>query len=124
MADERVEIAAGVGDKPELQPLLLQLSEHRHDVVVELEVPRVLPAAHDLTRDDGHLRAVAAHAADDVLGEAHPDLLVVVELGMPLEIVDRSRPCVPVQLRVELQAVRLAEPGRPPGRAPGLAARA
>ena len=54
------------------------------------------------------LGPLAAHAPDDVLREAHPDLLVVVELGMPLEIVDRGGPRVRVQVGVEPQAVRLA----------------
>ena len=69
----------------------------------------VLPARDDLAGDGRHLGALAAHAPDDVLGEAHPDLLVVIELGMPLEVRDRGDPGIRVQLQVELQAVCLGQ---------------
>ena len=50
---------------------------------------RVLPGASHLdSRLVGTLR-VAAHPADDPLREQHPDLLVVIELRMPLDRLDR-----------------------------------
>ena len=49
--------------------------------------------------------SLAAHPADDVLREADPDLLVVLELGMVLEVLDRGRPCRLVAVGVERQPV-------------------
>ncbi len=42
-------------------------------------------------------------------GEEHPDLLVVVELGMPLQRRERGAPRFVVARRVELEPVALAE---------------
>ena len=53
--------------------------------------------------------AVAAHALDDALCEAHPDLLVVVELGVAMEVGERRPARVVVPGRVELEAVPRAE---------------
>ena len=52
---------------------------------------------------------VAAHPADDPLREQHPDLLVVVELRMPLDSLDRGRPSVRVPARIELEPEASAE---------------
>ncbi len=52
-----------------------------------------------------HAGALAAHAADDVRREANPDLLVVLELGMVLQVLDRRRPRRRIPLGVERQAV-------------------
>ena len=57
----------------------------RH-VVVELEVLVPLPAARDLDRAVVRGVGLAAHPADDPLGEAEPDLVVVLELGMATEV--------------------------------------
>ena len=51
---------------------------------------------------------IATHPADDPLGEEHPDLLVVIELRVPLHGLDRSGACLRVPSRVEL------EPETPP----------
>src|SRR5205085_9585272 len=48
--------------------------------------------------------AVAAHAADDPLRERDPDLLVVLELRVPLERLDGRRPRLLVAGRVEAEA--------------------
>ena len=56
---------------------------------------------------------VAAHPADDLLGERDPDLVVVLELRMALERRVRGEPGRLVPLRVERQAVPLAEPPVP-----------
>ena len=60
-------------------------SESRH-VVVELEVLVPLPAARDLDGARVGRVGVAAHAAHDPLGEAEPDLVVVLELGMAAQV--------------------------------------
>ena len=67
-----------------------------------------LPAARDL--DGAVVRGVslATHPAHDPLGEAEPDLVVVLELGMAVEVDER---CVAGRLiagRIESQAVALA----------------
>ena len=54
-------------------------------------------------------RPLTAHAAHDVLREADPDLLVVLELGMVLEVLDRRRPRRLVAVGDEGQPV--ARPG-------------
>jgi hypothetical protein len=46
---------------------------------------------------------VAAHTADDPLGEQHPDLLVVVELGVPLERLDGGHARIGVPRGIELE---------------------
>src|SRR5581483_9050699 len=71
---------------------------------------RVAPRALHLHGGGIRRGAGAAHSTDDALGEADPDLLVVVELRMPLEIRDRRTPRLVVALRVEHETVTLAEP--------------
>lgn len=51
----------------------------------------------------------SAHALDDPLREADPNLLVVVELGMPLEVDERRAPRVVVAPRVERQPMARAQ---------------
>ena len=51
----------------------------------QLEVVRVCPRALHLAGGCVGV-ADAAHALDDALGEANPDLLVVVELGVALQV--------------------------------------
>jgi hypothetical protein len=51
---------------------------------------------------------VAAHAADDPLGERDPDLLVVLELRMALDPLDRSLAGLAVARGVELETEALA----------------
>src|SRR5919197_1580417 len=92
VADEGVEIAAGVGDEAQLEVRLPERLEGRENVLVELEVLRLEPTVRD---GDGHLPAalaLAAHPADDVLGETDPHLLVVVELRMMLEVEEGGGP--------------------------------
>ena len=76
---------------PSLSPRARSVVERRQHVVVEVEVVRVLPGARHL--DGALVRAlgVAAHAADDPLGEQHPHLFVVLELRMQLERVEARR---------------------------------
>src|SRR5262249_16292562 len=82
--------------------------EHGRRVVVELEVHRLRPAALHL--DGGGVRvALAAHAADDPLREEHPDLLVVIDLRVTLDLGERRRPRGLVARRVEVEPVPPAE---------------
>ncbi len=52
----------------------------------------------------------ASHPDDDPFGEEHPDLLVVVELGMTLDLGEGRRPCLLVPGRIEVEAVAEPEP--------------
>ena len=108
MLDERVQVPARVGDEPDAQAVLAQLGEHGQRVLVELEVGRAEPAVGDRPRDLLGARAVTAHAAHDVRREPHPDLLVVLELRVVLEVFDRRRAGLRVELGVERQAVARA----------------
>ena len=107
--DEGVEVAAGVRDEPELQPLRAQLLQHGRRVLEQLEVLGVLPGPRHLDRALVGAVGVAAHAADDPLGEGDPDLLVVLELGMALDPLDRPLARLAVARRVELEAEALAQ---------------
>ena len=84
--DERVEIARAVRQETDLQAAPAQLLEHRQRIVVELEVMCVAPRSLHLA-GGGVGVADPAHPLDDPLGEEDPDLLVVVELGMPPSVV-------------------------------------
>ena len=57
--------------------------------------------------------AAAAHSLDDPLREEHPGLLVVLELGMALERLERVPASILVAGRVEVEPVALAEPPVP-----------
>src|SRR5439155_15700897 len=75
------------------------------DVVAGLEVVRHAPAFLDLGRALARDRLGAAHADEDLLGEAVPDRLVVQQLRMPLEVEDRRLARIVVAARVEIDAV-------------------
>ena len=108
MGDELVQVARRVREQADQQPVLAQPIEHGQCVVVELEVRGVGPPALHL--DGGLVRvADAAHAANDPLGEEHPDLLVVVELRVALHLRERRRAGFVVPRRVELEPVPAAE---------------
>src|SRR6266480_4033266 len=110
VGDELVQVAAGVRDEAELEAVRAQLRERRQDVLEDLEVVRVLPGPGHLDCAFVGALGSAAHAPNDLLGEQHPDLLVVVELRMPLERRDGVRASLAVALRVELEPEALAEP--------------
>ena len=105
-----VEVPPRVRDETELQALSTQLGQHRQRVLEELEVLGMLPGARHLERALVRRVGVAAHAADDPLGEGNPDLLVVLELGMALDPLDRLLACLRVARRVELEPEPRAEP--------------
>ena len=116
MVDERAEIAARVRDEPDLHAPLSEELQDGQDVLVELEVLRGEPPVGDRLRDRAARLALAAHPADDVLGEAQPDLLVVLELGVLLEVEHRGGTRLGVALGVEVEAEplpRFVVPARP-----------
>ena len=84
--DEVVEVASRVGDEAELQARARERprtgnTSSKRSKLAECSHARVISTAQSYAR----LR-VAAHAADDPFGERDPDLVVVVELGMTLEV--------------------------------------
>ena len=85
-----------------------QLGESGQGVLVEREPLVQLPGGDEL---DGALTPppLAAHPADDLLGERDPELVVVGVVGVTLERVERRRPRLLVQLRVEPEPVPLAD---------------
>ena len=76
---------------------------------VALEVVGVLPRTCHLGRGGVGI-AAAAHAHDDALGEEHPQLLVVVELGVPFERIERGPPGLVVQRGVEREPISAPDP--------------
>src|SRR5207244_1102421 len=106
--DEGIEVTHAVRDEPELEAGSAQQLEHRHGVLVQVEVAVLLPRLLD--RDGALTRAVAlaAHAADDPLRERDPDLLVVLEVRVTLEVDERRDASLLVPGWVELQAELLA----------------
>ena len=91
--------------RPIFSPRSRSSSSAGSDVVVELEVLVPLPAARELDVRRRATPARPAHAEDDPLGEGNPDLLVVVELGMPLQVEERGVARLLVARRVERQSV-------------------
>ena len=120
--DEQIEVARRVREQADLQAAAAERVERRRDVVEEVEVLGVLPGARHLGRARVRV-ADPAHPLDDPLREEDPDLLVVLELGMPLERREGGAPRLVVAGRVELEAVALAEPAIALGAevGPGLA---
>jgi hypothetical protein len=107
--DERAEIAARVRDEPDLEVVVPKRGERWQRVLVELEVLGVFPCTRHLHGALVRALRVAAHPADDPLGEEHPDLLVVVELRMPLDHLDRVSARVRVARGVEVEPEPPAE---------------
>ena len=83
---ELLHVSRGVRNESDAETGRAERGERPRDVVVELEVLVPLPAARDLDRAGVGRVGVSAHAADDALGEAKPDLVVVLELGMAAKI--------------------------------------
>src|SRR5262249_18349649 len=69
-----------------------------------------LPLAHHVDGTVAAASGLPAHPDHDLLGEGDPDLLVVDELGMLLHDLDGAEPRLVVAVRVETEAVALAEP--------------
>ena len=90
MLDELLEVALAVRDEPDPEPVTPQLVEHRKGVLVEREVLVPLPFADHLGRARACGTRIAPHPEDDLLGERDPDLLVVDELVIVLQRLDRT----------------------------------
>src|SRR5205807_10018046 len=110
VGDEGLEVSNTVRDERELQAEPPQLLEDGQRVLVEVEVAVLLPGALDRGGAFARPLSLTAHTADDPLGERDPDLLVVLQLRVPLERRDGRGPRVLVAGRVELEAELLAAP--------------
>ena len=69
-----------------------------------------LPLPHDVERARPRARAAATHALHDLLRERDPQLLVVDEVGVSLEVLDRGPSRIVVPLGLEAQAMAGADP--------------
>src|SRR4029078_10301953 len=107
------EVASRVGDEADLQILGSQQVEHWKRVLVELEVRRVLPGARHLDGAFVGGVGVAAHAPNDPLGERDPDLLVVLELRVAADALDRLLAGCCVARGIEVEGEALAETAVP-----------
>ena len=108
--DELLQVPRRVREQPDLQPMFPHRRQRRQRIVVQLEMNRMRPAPLHLHRCRIGV-APAAHPQDDPLGEEHPDLLVVIQLRMPLHLRERSRARLVVPGRLEVEPV--SEPERP-----------
>ena len=105
VAGELVEVALAVRHEPDPQAVRAERLEGGQSVVVEEEVLVPLPLPHELDGARAREHRIAAHALDDVLREADPELLVVDELRMALQVLERREPRVLVARAVERQPV-------------------
>ena len=125
VSGELLEVALPVRDQADPKPVVAERLEDGHGVVVEVEVRVDLPAPDDLGGARTRAVGVAAHAADDVLGERDPDLLVVDELGVRAQVLEGGEARLLVAVGVEREPVRRPDAaGTPPARARARAARA
>ena len=74
-----------------------------------------LPLAHHVGRARPRAAGIAAHPEDDLLGERDPDLLVVHELVVALQRLDRAGASVRVPIGVEREPVPLPDAPVPLG---------
>ncbi len=111
--DELLEVALAVRHEPDLEVVTPQLLDHRQRVLVEREVLVPLPLTHHVGRALARPVRVAAHAADDLLRERDPHLVVVHELALAAQPLDRRDPRVRVAVGVERQPMPLAEAAVP-----------
>ena len=107
---ELLQVALAVRDEAESQPAAAEVVEHRQGVLVQREVVVPLPLADDLDGTVAGGAGLPTHATNDALGERDPDLLVVCELGVVLEVLERAEPGVVVGRRVERETVPRPHP--------------
>jgi hypothetical protein len=108
--DEGGQVPAGVRDQADPQAEPAQLLEDRRSVLVEVEVLVGLPGRDHLAGAGLDAGPLATEAADDVLRERDPQLVVVGELRMVAEAGDGRGARNGVTVRVEGQAVPGAHP--------------
>ena len=104
-----IEVARGVREQPELQPAARSASSVGRTSSYS---SKWWACSHAPSISAAQRVGVAdpAHALDDPLREEDPDLLVVVELGVPLQRRERGAARFVVARGIELEAVPLAEP--------------
>src|ERR671914_128076 len=107
--EELAQVAPRVRDEAELEAVAAQLLEHGQNVLVEIEVLGALPRARHLDRAFARPRDLSPHANDDLLRERDPDFLVVDELRMALDALERCGARISVAGGFELEAEPLAE---------------
>ena len=107
--DELVEVALPVRDKPDPEPMPPQLLEDGQRILVQGEVLVTLPLAHHVHGARPRTGRAPAHSEDDLLREGDPDLLVVHQVALARQRLDRVDPSLRVALGVELEAVPLAD---------------
>ena len=121
MPGERFEVALAVRDEPDAQLVRTQHLERRERVLVEEEVLVPLPfAARRRSRTRARLgrRRPCPRTMSSV--NADPELLVVHELGVALEVLDRAAPRLVVAVGVERSGRGARRRARsPPARARG-----
>ena len=105
MADELVQVALAVRDEPDPDTPRAEVAEHRQRVFVQREVLVPLPLPHHVDRARACAGRVRAHAEHDLLGERDPDLLVVHEVALAAELLDRGRAGVGVAAGIEREPV-------------------
>ena len=110
MLDELLEIALTVRYEPDHEPVTPQLVERGERVLVEREVLVPLPFTDHLGRTRACSTGIAPHPENDLLGERDPDLLVVNEIAIVLQRLDRARTGVVIATRSS------ASPCRSPSR--------
>ena len=110
VARELVEVALPVGYEPDAQLVPPQLGKHGWRILVQREVLVPLPLAHHVDGARACPVLVPAHAGDDPLGERDPDLLVMDELAMSLELLDGVRACLPIAIGIEDEPMPLTQP--------------
>ena len=109
VGDELVEVPRRVREQPDLQPALRAASTSAGSASSYSSKCAECAQRRSISTAAAIGVAPAAHAEDDPLGEEHPDLLVVVELGMPLHLRERRRARLVVPRRVELEPVAAPE---------------
>jgi len=104
---ELVEIALSVRDQPDLEVVPPELVEHREGILVKREVLVALPLANHVRRARSRAGRIAPHVEHDLLGERDPDLLVVDELVVSLQLLDRGGSSGAVEVGVKLEPMPL-----------------
>ena len=109
MRHELLKVPLAVRDEADLQGMAAQHRQHRQRVLVQREVLVSLPLPHHVLGARARAGRVAAHAEDDLLGERDPDLLVVHEVALRLQLLDRGRARSLVAARLQVEPVPLPD---------------
>ena len=85
MDDELLQIATPIRHQPDLQLVLAERGKRGQCVVVEREALVQLPGPHEILGTRTRPLGVPSHPPHDRLREDDPELVVVLQLGMPLQ---------------------------------------